>query len=467
MKLMACIPKTWRITVSDVSPPLGLLRYWCACFVDGEVERQYREHRFKDQRRRGMAVLGIVTVFGTMNLVIELSHVFGGDGALPHILALRVFTFLAGVSAVVYVYRTRSQRALENFLTAYGLFLVGVTMFVVGYHPRTGTMSATGVVGTVALIYFFAPLQFPRVWLLAIVMSVGGWSAWTFLRGADPAEDAFRLFLWLATMNLVGAVGCNAQNRTLRALFWEQGQLSVEKARAEAAYERERVALGHFRQFAELISHEFRNPLAIVKGKAQLLQLMSTMDGAEDPEALPAIERAVHRLDTLFSQWLASDRLVEGDIPFQPEMVPLARLFVQVNREVPVGHRHPLTFEEPGDLAVWADPVMLRLVLSNLIDNAQKYSPDGGAIRVGAVRQDDWAVVRVQDHGMGIAPELVERVFDRYFRVSRDSGIRGFGIGLFMVRRIIDMHGGTVHLESALAQGTTVTLRLPLERPAR
>lgn len=91
--------------------------------------------------------------------------------------------------------------------------------------------------------------------------------------------------------------------------------LSIQRDQLERSFRREQATLGQYRQFAALIAHEFRNPLAIVKGKAQLLQLAARLRAPPDADALPAIERAVDRLDTLFNQWLASDQIEDGDIP--------------------------------------------------------------------------------------------------------------------------------------------------------
>lgn len=325
-------------------------------------------------------------------------------------------------------------------------------------------MAPTTTVALVTLIYFFAPLQFPKIVVLATLSSVGGWIGWVVLRGGQTDTDAFRFFLWLASVNLVGSFGSNASQRTSRALFWERRELARQKALVEVAYERERFALNQFKQFAELISHEFRNPLAIVKSKVQLMQLIEALNEADDPEALPAIERAVNRLETLFSQWLASDRLAEGDVSVNLRRTSLAEVMSQLEGEAPASQRHPIVFAMPApDMFVQSDPVLLRLVLINLLDNAVKYSPMGGKIAVSVLQEGDWAIIKVQDQGMGIAADQLDRLFDKYFRVSHDNGIRGFGIGLFLVRRIMEMHGGSARIDSSPGQGTTASLSLPLD----
>ena len=444
----------------------GVVRRWKACFGDASLESEFRQFGMADQRKRGVVMLCVIGAVSAFSLINDLLQYQSGSGALLQIFLTRLSVLGVCATAALALGRTRLQAVIHLFVTICGLFLVGITVYVVAYHPVVGVMAPTTVVGAVALIYFFAPLPFPTLFGLATLMSVGGWIGWAILRGPQTGADSVRLFLWLTIVNVVGFLGSNAFHRTQRALFWEKRQLERQKIQAERAYERERMALGQFKQFAELISHEFRNPLAIVKGKAQLLQLMATLDGAKDPDALPAIERAVDRLDTLFSQWLASDRLAEGDIPFHAESVALTALMRRVTDDMSRPGQDVTVAPVPPGLSVSGDPILLALVLSNLIDNAGKYSPKGGAIQIAVSQRGQWAILQVRDHGMGIAPDLLDRVFEKYYRVSTDSGIRGFGLGLFLVRRIAEMHGGSVGIDSTLGKGTTVSLSLPLEPSA-
>ncbi|MBF0375155.1 MAG: HAMP domain-containing histidine kinase [Alphaproteobacteria bacterium] len=437
---------------------------WRATFADDSDEHDFREQGLADQRRSGVTVAAVVMVLPTLNLLAEIPRMLHGDEGLGEIALLRILVVAVSAAMIVFLLRTASQRAVANVLTVYGLFVVAATVLIVCFHPTIGVMAPTSTVAILTLIYFFAPLHFTRVVLLAALISVGGWFGWVVVRGGQTGTDAFRLILWLASVNLVGFFGCNASNRTMRALFWERRELARQKALAEAAYQRERVALGQFKQFAQLISHEFRNPLAVVKSKVQLMQLIAALDKADDPEALPAIERAVNRLDTLFSQWLASDRVAEGDMTLDVRRIGLAELLRTVEREAPVSDKHPIVFDPvASDLGTEADPVLLRLVLTNLLENAVKYSPKGGAIRVSALREGAQVVIRVRDHGMGIAPERLDRVFDKYYRESHDNGIRGFGLGLFLVKRTMESHGGSVSIESGLGEGTTVILKMPVD----
>lgn len=430
-----------------------------ACFANREIERQYREQALPAQRRRALAIALVVAVLPSLNLIHEIPRFLHGEAMIVQIFGMRLFSVLSSLSVIVYLAWRPSGRTIEPVLAVYGMILVVVSF---GISISQGSEFApVGVVGAVAFIYFFAPLQLLSVVMLGLTMSVLGWVSCAVLLGLAP-DNAFRLALWLAALNVVGYVGTNTLNVTLRRLFWEKIRLAEQKRQVELAYQREWEAFRRFKQFAELISHEFRNPLAVVKSKAQLLQLIAEMGAPADLDALPAIERAVDRLDSMFNLWLNQDRLAEGDFRPETQHLAVAELFRQAGAEIPDMPRHPVVWDTGEDgLRIVADPALIQLVMSNLIDNAVKYSPDGGTISVRAERKGDAVTISVKDQGIGIAAEHLTQVFDKYFRVSQDNGVRGFGLGLYMVRRIVDLHGGSVELRSAPGKGTEVRLSLP------
>ncbi|BBK42499.1 hypothetical protein STVA_25190 [Allostella vacuolata] len=449
---------------------------WPARFHDPALERDFRLQGLADQRLRTLILVGAVILAATLNLVTELSRYLDGEHHLAAIIAVRIVVFLTGAGMVAFIARLQSPRILDRTLTIYGLVLVGVTVGMMATHPGVGLMGPTTIVGGVALIYFFAPLPYLRILLLSAVMSVGGWVGWSLLRTPQPAgDDAFRLFIWLLLVNLVGLVGVNAAQRNVRALFWQRRRLeaaadalSRQATLLEQAVQREQATLRQYRQFAALIAHEFRNPLAIVKGKAQLLQLATQVDALPDADALPAIERAVDRLDSLFNQWLASDRLEEGEFPLRLEPLPLARLMRQVQETALHSPAHPLQFDAVApQLHVDGDETLLRLAVLNLIDNAIKYSPAGGPIHLAVSAEAARATITVRDHGIGIAREHLERIFEKNFRVRPESTIPGSGLGLFLVRRIADLHHGAIAVDSVPGVGSRFRLSLPLSSAGR
>jgi len=440
----------------------GVIHPGLARFADSRIEGEYRQAGLKDQCRQGMIIAGVVLALPTLQLFVEIPAALRDGGAIVYIAMVRILTAVLSLGLIVFLRGKPSWCAAERWLTAYGIYVFGVTVFIVGVHPDSANMSITTIVATTALIYFCAPLQFVSVAGLALITSVGGAVAYVILRDIPLGEDVFRLSLWIGSMNLLGLFWTNRFNRTSRRLFWEQTQVTQQKEKAEAALRGEREALEQSRQLAELVSHEVRTPLSVVKSKAQLAQLMKKTGKGEDPEAMAAIERAVCYMENLFDDWLASGQLQRDSLAVKASPVPLSKVLEEVAGSITHSAVHAITFADISpEIHVNATPGLLRLAVSNIIDNAVKYSPEGGRVEIEVFRRGAGAVIRVSDQGPGIPEDELGHVFDRYFRGAQNKTIRGIGLGLFLVRRIMEGHGGTVNIESKVGEGTQVFLELP------
>jgi signal transduction histidine kinase len=167
----------------------------------------------------------------------------------------------------------------------------------------------------------------------------------------------------------------------------------------------------------------------------------------------------------MISEVLDSALIDAGHLGLEPEPVRLPHLVREVADEVQRQTAvHRLVVDFPADFPLLlADPRRLRQVLRNLLDNAVKYSPDGGLIVLRAEARSVDVVVSVADQGVGIAPEDLIPLFDKYFRVQRAAGehVPGTGLGLPITRAIVEAHGGRIWAESKLGQGTTFHFSLP------
>jgi PAS domain S-box-containing protein len=220
--------------------------------------------------------------------------------------------------------------------------------------------------------------------------------------------------------------------------------------------------------FLATLSHELRNPLAPLRNS---LELLRRIDG-DNTKAAPVraiMERQVNHLVRLVDDLLEVSRISRGTLSLRKQRVQVATVVenaVETSDPLMVQAGHVLKVElPPGPLWVDGDPVRLAQVLANVLNNAAKYSEDGGCVTVRAWSQDGHAVVSVKDDGLGIAPEMLPRVFEMFSRGQRDSGRAqgGLGIGLALSRRLAEMHGGTLegHSEGA-GKGSEFVLRLPL-----
>ena len=243
--------------------------------------------------------------------------------------------------------------------------------------------------------------------------------------------------------------------------------LSRSKQRAETALTRETEAKRQLRQFLSMVSHEFRTPLAIIDSSAQMLRIRAEKS---DPPGLPRIDTirgGVQRLLGLIDTCLADEQLDSGRIVLHEkafDLAPMIHVAVTHHRVAAPSHAYETELETP--LCVWGDPGMVGLVINNLLGNAVKYSAEGSLVKVTARLENGDVAVTVTDQGIGIPADDIAAIFERFHRAANASGIPGSGIGLHMVRQIVEMHGGCVTVQSEEKKGSTFTVRLrPAPRP--
>ncbi len=236
--------------------------------------------------------------------------------------------------------------------------------------------------------------------------------------------------------------------------------LTRSKQRAETALQRETEAKRQLRQFLSMVSHEFRTPLAIIDSAAQMLHLRPG-NGEAAAARVETIRGGVQRLLGLIDTCLADEQLDSGRLVLHEkafDLAPMIEVAVGQHRVAAATHTFRLDVEAP--LNVWGDPGLIGLVINNLLGNAVKYSPQGGEITVAAHHDGGDIAMAVMDQGIGVPAEDLSGIFERFHRASNANGIPGSGIGLHMVRQIVEMHGGSVAVESAPRRGSRFTVRL-------
>ncbi|BAE52251.1 ATP-binding response regulator [Paramagnetospirillum magneticum] len=237
--------------------------------------------------------------------------------------------------------------------------------------------------------------------------------------------------------------------------------LARSKTRAETALLRETEAKSQLRQFLSMVSHEFRTPLAIIDSSAQMLRIRVEKSDPGSVARLDTIRGGVQRLLGLIDTCLADEQLESGRIVLHEksfDIGPMIEVTLSHYRVASPTHRYCAEF--PPGLAVWGDPGMIALVINNLVGNAVKYSPAGSDILVAAAVDGADVALSVTDQGMGIPEEDRDNIFERFHRAANSKGLPGSGIGLHMVRQIVEMHGGTVSVKSRLKRGSCFTVRL-------
>ncbi len=226
-------------------------------------------------------------------------------------------------------------------------------------------------------------------------------------------------------------------------------------------------------QFLAMLAHELRNPLAPIRNAVELMRQVETFDPSFQPSR-EMVERQVKHLARLVDDLLDVSRITHGSIRLRKERVDLGAIVqsaVEGVRPLIVSRSHELEVELPAEpLCLEADPARLEQIVSNLLDNAARYTMPGGHVWVQAEREGDEAVVRVRDSGIGVPPDVLERVFEPFVQTAGDSLARtegGLGVGLTLVRSLVEMHGGQVEaLSPGLGQGSEFVVRLPARLPA-
>ena len=247
----------------------------------------------------------------------------------------------------------------------------------------------------------------------------------------------------------------------------------TERKQAEQALRESAAALADLDhrkdEFLAMLSHELRNPLAPLSNAVHMLRLQQNVDPLQQ-QARTIIERQVGQLTHLVDDLLEISRITTGRIRLRQESIVVSGVVeraVEAAQPLIVQCRHELTVSLPQQ-PIWlhADAARLEQVLVNLLTNAAKYTDEGGHIWLTVRQEGDAAVLRVRDTGIGIAPELLPRVFDLFTQAERalDRSQGGLGIGLSLVQRLVELHGGTVEASSVLGQGSEFVLRVPVMR---
>jgi PAS domain S-box-containing protein len=220
-------------------------------------------------------------------------------------------------------------------------------------------------------------------------------------------------------------------------------------------------------EFLAMLAHELRNPLAPVRNALHILGMQGA-DAATSQQARDVIKRQIQHMVRLVDDLLDVSRIMRGKIELRKQPVALASVIersLETMQPILNAHSHELQVSLPEE-SIWldADPVRLAQVVANLLSNAAKYSNRQNTIRLTAAREGPDAVVRVRDSGIGIAPEMLGKIFDLFMQadqsIERSQG--GLGIGLTLARTLVELHGGTIRAYSeGLGHGSEFVVRLP------
>lgn len=333
---------------------------------------------------------------------------------------------------------------------------------VVPKTPTQRTLTLGGMTGEwrVAVLMKLAPPS-NAPWIVSAVgvgLSVAMfWLVQTQARLRFEAEQAREAIL--AHQAEITALNRNLENKVAE----RTAQLNVALA--------EEKELSQLKSnFIAMVSHEIRTPLALILSSAEILsRYFDRLAPEKRQQHLEQVNDAVLRMSSLMEDVLLYSRAEAGRIEFSPKPLDLAALIRQLVDEILSATRplHPIEVQIDGDLSsARGDAALLRHVLANLLNNAMKYSTAGDSVNLRVSRDGGTAVFEIMDTGIGIPEADRARLFEAFHRGANAKHISGTGLGLVIVRRCVERHGGELQIQSRVGTGTTVTVKLPMFSPA-
>jgi signal transduction histidine kinase/CheY-like chemotaxis protein len=340
-----------------------------------------------------------------------------------------------------------------------------LAVVVVAWHGGFGPSLLALLLSLFTTAYFFLP---PRHDLAASLVGHRVLSAGFLFLGATVGvfSEALRAARRRAEAHASEAV---RRRQELEEEVAERRRLEQElRCRAEQLAEADRRK----DEFLAMLGHELRNPLAPIRNAVEVMRLLD-LTGPQLQWARDVIDRQVGHMTRLVDDLLDVSRISRGRITLQMESVALAEVIgraVESSRPLLEARRHELAVVLPAEpVRLEADPSRLAQAVTNLLNNAAKYTAEGGRVRLTAERRGDEVVLRVGDNGVGIAPEMLPRVFDPFIQAEQtlDRSGGGLGIGLTLVKCLVELHGGSVEAFSGgLGQGSEFVVRLPVSGSA-
>ncbi|MGH7762425.1 MAG: ATP-binding protein [Candidatus Dormibacteraceae bacterium] len=386
----------------------------------------------------------------------------------------QVLSHRDSLSLLVNSRRTESQLERRNNLlneivihAPLGIVRVGTDMRIIDVNPRMATLLRSGseqMIGMPVAAYL-DPSEFTRVFDLfqplwsGLVESIESdsravrgdrTSAWLHWSATTVRNAAGRIEYFLAMYEDTDAQ--HAANEAATAHLAGIERLNQLKS-----------------EFITLVSHEFRTGLVGIQGFSEMIRDSEDL-AREDIKAFAAdINKDAQRLNRMINDMLDLDRIEAGRLILHMEPVDInVMLQDAVARARVSSDRHVIEMRlEPAQPVTQCDPDRVAQIIANLLTNAVKYSPNGGAILVSSKASGEFVEVSVRDHGVGIAPEFAKRLFTRYERYEKTSGkIIGTGLGLAIARQIVEMHGGSIRVDTALGSGSDFRFTLPMSHPS-
>lgn len=283
----------------------------------------------------------------------------------------------------------------------------------------------------------------------------------------NQLEQSQKNFQLRMLIEILGTILTFAALFSVYALLFRQLVKRQQADASKKALEQEKELSDLKLQFFSMVSHEFRTPLSLIMGSAQLLEEnLKTQLEPKNLKNLNRIESSAKRMSQMLSDVLTLARAEAGKLEFKPDLVEMQTFCLNLVEDFQVFSKlkRTIRFTRRGDRThACIDEKLVYAILSNLLSNAIKYSPAEKAVHFTLICETKFVAFQVKDEGIGISLEDQPKLYDPFNRGSNVGGILGTGLGLALVKRCVDLHQGTIDLVSAPSSGTTFTVTLPQE----
>ena len=350
-------------------------------------------------------------------------------------------------------------RPLERIALIVAVIVTGVLLFG-GLGPLSAGNDPLAFLCFPALIwaaYRFGPREAATaVILLSLIAD------WGTLHGFGPFARADQNQSLIFLQAFMGVAAVTSLALAAAVLDGQRAQKTIQKTEQRLRMMAEESARIR-EEFLSIATHELRTPVAALRGYIQLGQ-QSVDRGQHDRlrHTLKVALRQTDRLATLIAQLLDASQMQAGRLKIERTPTDISALVSSaVDAERLASEPRPWVVEVEPRLRASADPVRFEQVVVNLLDNAVKFSPGGGTLTVRLTGEGGEIRLEVRDQGIGIAPDRAARVFERFYRAHDDRGIGGLGLGLYISKQIVELHGGRIEVGSEPGRGTTFTVTIP------
>lgn len=396
----------------------------------------------KPRLARILPALALVLAVVTSFLAVDVSYAAGVAPAQISILILIAILTTVGVRLWL-----QGHRHAGFFLLAFGIYFAGIVVRILRNLTLLPPNLLTDNCYQVGAIAHMAVMSLAITWRYNAMKQ----------ENTKAQAEALR-----AQTEYALSLESTVKSRTA-SLVAEIGRREATEGELRLALEAEKQARQEQCDFVAMVSHEFRTPLSIIDTCAQRIA-GSTGAPQATRDRSDNIRQAVQRMTSLMDALLSLDHLDIALRAFALTSVDPEPLLCSVasewDRDLVAITCHAL----PAQLA--CDPELMRLALRNLLANAIRHSPEGSSVQLRAVGRDDGIAISITDRGHGIPNDELPKLFQKYFRGRGAAGSPGTGLGLYLVRRVIDLHHGDIRVNSQLGQGTTFVISLPHVKPS-